>query len=53
MMASDSKVGGTAGLPPWNVEWATEQAAAALRYLARNALEVLENTSVLEPHEEP
>src|SRR5215212_4658076 len=37
---------------PWDVEWAAEQAAAALRYLGRNAPEVLENTSVLEPHEE-
>jgi hypothetical protein len=36
----------------WDVEWAAEQAAAALRYLGRNAPEVLENTSVLEPHEE-
>ena len=37
---------------PWDTEWAAEQAAAALRYLGRNAPEVLENTSVLEPHEE-
>jgi hypothetical protein len=37
---------------PWDVEWAAEQAAAALRYLGRNAPEVLENTAVLEPHEE-
>jgi hypothetical protein len=36
----------------WDVEWAAELAAAALRYLGRNAPEVLENTSVLEPHEE-
>jgi hypothetical protein len=40
------------GVEPWDVEWAAEQAAAALRYLGRNAPEVLENTSVLEPHEE-
>jgi hypothetical protein len=38
----------TVGAEPWD----TEQAAAALRYLGRNAPEVLENTSVLEPHEE-
>ena len=37
---------------PWNIDWAAEQAAAALRYLGRNAPEVLENSSVLEPHEE-
>jgi hypothetical protein len=37
---------------PWDIEWAAEQDAAALRYLGRNAPEVLENTSVLEPHEE-
>lgn len=37
---------------PWDVEWAAEQAAAALRYLGRNAPEVLDNTSVLEPREE-
>ena len=43
---------GTAGAEPWNVEWAAKHAAAALRYLGRNAPEVLENTSVLEPHEE-
>ena len=36
----------------WDVEWAAEQAAEALRYLGRNAPEVLDNTSVLEPHEE-
>jgi hypothetical protein len=40
------------GVEPWDAEWAAEQAAAALRYLGRNAQEVLENTSVLEPHEE-
>jgi hypothetical protein len=37
---------------PWDVEWAAEHAAAALRYLGRNAPEVLQNTGVLEPHEE-
>ncbi len=43
----------TAGeLAPWDTEWAAEKAAEALRYLGRNAPEVLENTSVLEPHEE-
>jgi hypothetical protein len=42
----------TVGVEPWDTEWAAEQAAAALRYLGRNAPEVLENTSVLGPHEE-
>jgi hypothetical protein len=49
MMASQDR---TVGAEPWDVEWAAEHAAAALRYLGRNAPEVLENTSVLEPHEE-
>jgi len=40
------------GVEPWDIEWAAEQAAAALRYLARNAPRVLENKGVLEPHEE-
>jgi hypothetical protein len=40
------------GVEPWDTEWAAEEAAAALHYLGRNAPEVLENTSVLEPHEE-
>jgi hypothetical protein len=40
------------GVEPWDTEWAAEKAADALRYLGRNAPEVLENTSVLEPHEE-
>jgi hypothetical protein len=48
-MASQDR---TVGVEPWDVEWAAGQAAAALRYLGRNAPEVLENTSVLEPHEE-
>ena len=42
----------TVGAEPWNAEWAAERAAEALRYLGRSAPEVLENTSVLEPHEE-
>jgi hypothetical protein len=37
---------------PWDIEKASRLAAEALRYLGRNAPEVLENTSVLEPHEE-
>jgi hypothetical protein len=40
------------GAEPWDTEWAAEKAAEALRYLGRNAPEVLENTAVLEPHEE-
>ena len=46
--AADGPRDGTA----WDVDWATEKAANALRYLARNAPDVLEDTSVLEPHEE-
>jgi hypothetical protein len=38
---------GKAGAEPWDTGWAAEQAAAALRYLGRNAPEVLENTGVL------
>jgi hypothetical protein len=37
---------------PWDTDRAAQLAADALRYLGRNAPEVLENTSVLEPHEE-
>jgi hypothetical protein len=36
----------------WDGEWAAEKAAEALRYLGRNAPEVLEKTSVLKPLEE-
>ena len=38
---------------PWDTEWAAQKAADALRYLGHNASEVLENTSVLEKHEQP
>ena len=48
-MASEDR---TVSVESWDTESAAEQAAAALRYLGRNAPEVLENTSVLEPHEE-
>jgi hypothetical protein len=41
----------TVGAEPWDTEWAAERAADAIRYLGRNAPEVLENTSVLELHE--
>ena len=37
---------------PWDTDKAAQLAADALRYLGRNAPEVLENTSDLEPHEE-
>jgi len=37
---------------PWDTEKAARLAADALRYLGRNAPEVLENTSILELHEE-
>jgi hypothetical protein len=40
------------GIEPWDTEWAAEKAANALRYLGRNFPECLENTAVLEPHEE-
>jgi hypothetical protein len=40
------------GVEPWDPEKAARLAADALRYLGRNAPEVLENTSVLGPHEE-
>ena len=42
----------TVAADAWYTEWAAEKAAEALRYLGRNAPEVLENTSVLETHEE-
>jgi len=37
---------------PWDTDKAAQLAADALHYLGRNAPEVLENMSVLEPHEE-
>jgi hypothetical protein len=37
---------------PWDTDKAAQLAADALHYLGRNAPEVLENTSALEPHEE-
>jgi hypothetical protein len=55
VMVFDAHFGGrgeATELPPWDCEWASERAADALRYLGRYAPEVLENTSVLEPHEE-
>jgi hypothetical protein len=36
----------------WDTEKAARLASEALRYLGRNAPEVLENTAVLGPHEE-
>ena len=36
----------------WDTEKAAQLAADALRYLGRNAPEVIENTSALGPHEE-
>jgi hypothetical protein len=38
-------------MPPWDTQWAAEKATEALRYLGRNAPEILENTSVLDEHE--
>ena len=37
---------------PWDTDKAAQRAADDLHYLGRIAPEVLENTSVLEPHEE-
>jgi hypothetical protein len=39
------------GVEPWDVEWAEERAAEALRYLGRNYPESLENLRVLDEHE--
>jgi hypothetical protein len=50
-MSSGNKVT-PVGVEPWDTEKAARLAADALRYLGRNAPEVLDNTSVLEPHEE-
>jgi hypothetical protein len=36
--------------PPWDTEWAAENAAEALRYLGRNYPECLENLRVLDEH---
>jgi hypothetical protein len=41
----------TAGAEPWDVEWAAERAAEALRYLGRNYPECLEDLRVLDEHE--
>jgi hypothetical protein len=42
----------TAGVEPWDTEWAAEKAAEALRYLGRNYPECLENPRALDEHEE-
>ncbi len=36
---------------PWDIEWAAQKAAEALRYLGRNYPECLENLRVLDEHE--
>jgi hypothetical protein len=41
----------TAGTEPWDIEWAAEKAAQALRYLGRDYPECLENLRVLDEHE--
>jgi hypothetical protein len=54
MMASHSeaRTGAVAKLvEPWDCEWAAEKAADALRYLGRNAPEVLDNPRVLDEPE--
>ena len=48
MVSQDKPV----GVEPWDVEWAAEKAAEALRYLGRNFPECLENLRVLDEHEE-
>jgi hypothetical protein len=50
-MASQDRAG-SVGVEPWDTEKAAQLAVDALCYLGRNAPEVLENTSILEPHEE-
>jgi len=40
------------GVEPWDVEWAAERAADALKYLGRNYPECLEDPRVLDEHEE-
>jgi hypothetical protein len=42
----------TAGVEPWDTEWAAERAAEALRYLSCNYPECLENPQALDEHEE-
>jgi len=41
----------TGGAEPWEIEWAAERAAEALRYLGRNYPECLENLRALDEHE--
>jgi len=36
----------------WDTQWAAERAAEALQYLGRNFPEILENSKVLDAHEE-
>ena len=49
MMASRS--GAMGAEPWWDMEWAAEKAAEALRYLGRNYPECLENLRVLDENE--
>ena len=37
---------------PWDIEWAAQKAAEALRYLGCNFPECLENLQALDEHEE-
>ena len=50
-MALRDRIVATAGVEPWDTEWAAERAAEALRYLGRNYPECLENPQVLDEHE--
>jgi hypothetical protein len=50
MMASRDKTQ-VVGVEPWDVEWAAERAAEALRYLGFHYPECLEALRVLDVHE--
>ena len=42
---------GVVGVEPWDVDWATERAAEAIRYLGFHYPECLEALRVLDEHE--
>jgi hypothetical protein len=50
MMALQGRAG-VVGVEPWDVEWAAERAAEALRYLGTHYPECLEALRVLDEHE--
>jgi hypothetical protein len=49
-MASQDRIRAV-GAEPWDMDWAAERAAEALRYLGRNYPECLEKLQVLDEHE--